>query len=351
MQSLKNLDEFRLGDLEAIRIVLRGGSVIDWHRLNFQTEEEIQEFIRVQEFDPNNPDDQTRIETIRDEAISYLRRHFDFPIPKPVAQADLATLLHLASSKGHRQLCACTILKTMHIIHHLQARELLFMLPISDQDVFKMVEEKVYRIIGKMLALGFPITEFIGGRKNKDSLYTKLLSKQETVAAQVYDKLRFRIVTRSESDLFPVLNYLTQHLFPFNYIIPGQSANTLLDFWGYCESQPHLRELKGNLQLATDLEERIRAVDNRFTASSYRVMTFVVDMPIRLDPQLMKHTPPSAAKLGQVIFSQTEFQVIDRNTDQANEIGDASHTAYKNRQKNAVMRRLKLGLKDTTSEH
>ena len=72
----------------------------------------------------------------------------------------------------------------MHIIHHLDGRELLFMLPISDQEVFHLVEEKVYRVIGGMLAHGFPILEFIGGRKNKDSLYTKLLSKRETIAAQ-----------------------------------------------------------------------------------------------------------------------------------------------------------------------
>ena len=48
--------------------------------------------------------------------------------------------------------------------------------------------------IGGMLARGLPILEFVGGRKNKDSLYTKLLSKQETVAAQIYDKLRFRLI-------------------------------------------------------------------------------------------------------------------------------------------------------------
>ncbi|MCB9667120.1 MAG: TIGR04552 family protein [Myxococcales bacterium] len=347
MQSLRNLDAFRLADLEAIRIVLRGGSVIDWHRLNFQTDEEIDAFIRVQEFDPDDPKDLARIDAIRDESISYLRRHFDFPIPKPVAQASLKELLRLTCSKGHRQLCACTILKTMHIIHHLQARELLFMLPVSDQEVFQMVEEKVYKVIGSMLARGFPITEFIGGRKNKDSLYTKLLSKQETVAAQVYDKLRFRIVTRSEEDLFPTLNYLTTYLFPFNYIIPGQSTNTLLDFWDYCETQPRLRKLMPDLQLSTDLEEKVRALDNRFTASSYKVMTFVVDLPICLKPELLEQAPAAAEKLGRVIFSQTEFQVIDRTADQSNEIGDASHTAYKHRQKHAVMRRLKLGLKSS----
>jgi hypothetical protein len=88
----------------------------------------------------------------------------------------------------------------------------LFRLPVSDRDLFHLVEEKVYRVIGGMLAAGFPITEFIGGRKNKDSLYTKLLSKRDATSAQIYDKLRFRIVTRSYDDIFPVIQYLTTRI-------------------------------------------------------------------------------------------------------------------------------------------
>ncbi len=195
--SLKRIDEFTLADLEAVRLILRGDSVIDWHRLNFENDDEVDDFLRAQEFHPDEPADRARMDSIKNEAIGYLRRHFEYPIPKPVEHASVEELLLLASGSGHRQMCACTILKCMHIIHHLEGRELLFMLPFSDQEVFHLVEEKVYRVIGSMLAHGFPITEFVGGRKNKDSLYTKLLSKQETVAAQIYDKLRFRIVTRS----------------------------------------------------------------------------------------------------------------------------------------------------------
>jgi uncharacterized protein (TIGR04552 family) len=43
------------------------------------------------------------------------------------------------------------------------------------------------------------------------------------------------------------------------------------------------------------------------------------------------------------VFVQTEFQIIDRPTEQHNEFGDASHHAYKERQKRAVMHRLKVG--------
>ena len=222
------------------------------------------------------------MEELRDEAISYLRRNYDFPIPKPVANLDMAGLLDARVGPGHRQLCACTILKVMHIIHHLAGRELLFMLPISDQDVFNLVEEKVYRVIGGMLAHGFPILEFIGGRKNKDSLYTKLLSKPETIAANIYDKLRFRIVTRSPDDIFPIVNYMLRHIFPFNYVIPGQSTNTLFHFRSYCEHNPHLRELLPRVADRLDLEDELTRMQNRFTADNYQVVHFVVDMPVRL---------------------------------------------------------------------
>ena len=60
----RTLKEFLLGDLEALRLVLRGGSVIDWHRLNFGSEQEAREFILAQEFDPSNARDAARMEAI-----------------------------------------------------------------------------------------------------------------------------------------------------------------------------------------------------------------------------------------------------------------------------------------------
>jgi uncharacterized protein (TIGR04552 family) len=40
-----------------------------------------------------------------------------------------------------------------------------------------------------------------------------------------------------------------------------------------------------------------------------------------------------------------EFQLLDAETESANESGDASHEAYKRRQKEAVFGRLQLGAK------
>ncbi|MDB4942744.1 MAG: hypothetical protein JWP97_2278 [Labilithrix sp.] len=343
-ERLKTLDEFTLADLEAVRLLLRGDSVIDWHRLNFADADEITDFLQAQEFRPEERADRARIDAIKSEAISYLRRHFEYPIPKPVENASVEELFALATTNGHRQTCACTILKCMHIIHHLDGRELLFMLPMSDQEIFHLVEEKVYRVIGSMLAQGFPITEFVGGRKNKDSLYTKLLSKREAVSAQIFDKLRFRIVTREREDIFPIVQYLQKKLFPFNYVIPSQSINSIFQFKQYCQAHEHLRPFLAEMQAGAD--EDYTPSDNVFSADNYRVIHFVVDMPVRLPRKLLERAPSSAWSLGPVVFVVCEFQVIDRMTEQTNELGEASHAKYKDRQKKAVIRRLQLGMRE-----
>jgi uncharacterized protein (TIGR04552 family) len=347
---LKGLEELTQMDLECVRLLLRGDSVIDWHRMHIRSIEEAQQVLISHEFRPDEPADRARLEAIKNEAIAYLRRHFDFPIPGPVARASVEEILLLASGKGHRQLCACTILKAMHIIHHLDGRELLFCIPMSDQEVFHLVEEKVYRVIGGMLAAGFPITEFVGGRKNRDSLYTKLLSKADTTAAQIYDKLRFRIVTRTTEDILPVLLYLTERLFPFSFVVPRQSTNTIFHFGAYCEKHPHLRALLRGLQEGVSDGDDVTANDNKFSDQNYRVIHFVAEIPVRLPAETMEMSPPAAWALGPIIFVLCEFQIVDRDTEAANELGSASHARYKERQRQAVMRRLKLGVRATPDE-
>ncbi len=319
---------------------MRGGSVIDWHRVHFASLDEAARFVLNHELDPKNEIDRRYLERIQREAIEYLRRNFKFRIPKPVAASPLEELLLAASAKGHRQLCACTILKTMQIINHMACRELLFRLPVSDRDLFHLVEEKVYRVVGTMLSEGFPITEFIGGRKNLDSTYTKLLSKAEATASALYDKLRFRIVTRTRDDIVPVLLYLTERLFPFNYVVPRQSTNTIFHFRSYCDSHPHLKSLAEQVD---DIEDTLTPVDNRFSAPTYRVIQFVTEVPVRVPEHLLELSPPGSEGLGRIVYMLCEFQLLDAESEAANESGDASHEEYKRRQRLAVSRRLRLG--------
>ncbi len=340
MTRLKEIHELTLHDVEAIKVILRGGSTIDWHRLHFETRADAERFVLNHELEPSSEVDRRYMERIQREAIDYLRRNFKFKIPKPISNATLEDLLLVASGHGHRQLCACTILKTMQIINHMACRELLFRLPVSDRDLFHLVEEKVYRVVGTMLSDGFPITEFIGGRKNLDSTYTKLLSKAEANASALYDKLRFRIVTRSRDDIVPVLLYLTERLFPFNYIVPKQSTNTVFHFRSYCDSHPHLKKLAHQVE---DIEDTLTPVDNRFSAPTYQVIQFVTEVPVRVPGHLLELAPPGSDGLGRIVYMMCEFQLLDAQSEAANESGEASHDEYKRRQRLAVSRRLRLG--------
>jgi uncharacterized protein (TIGR04552 family) len=322
---------------------LSGSSVIDWHRLNLKSPEAARRFLENHELNLEVPGDRAFIDHVKRDAISYLRRHFKFAIPKPVEAMGIEELMLLASSAGHRQLCACTILKTVQIINHMAGRELLFRLPVSDRDLFHLVEEKVYRVVGTMLSEGFPITEFVGGRKNLDSTYTKLLSKPEATAAALYDKLRFRIVTRTPDNVLPVLNYLTEQLFPFNYVVPKQSTNSIFDFHSYCMQNPALAQLVPQFQ--GDPDGPLPS-DNRFSAPNYRVIQYVTDVPVRVPPHLMEFAPAGSENLGPIVYMLCEFQVLDAESEAHNETGEASHDAYKHRQREAVFRRLRLGSRD-----
>ena len=103
-------EDFTLGDLTAIRNLLRGGSVIDWHRLYFTDREEVDRFLRVNEFDPGDIDDTRRLGELREAAVEYLERHLGFQIPDEVAHGvPPRDLLLIASQKGKRRTHACVL--------------------------------------------------------------------------------------------------------------------------------------------------------------------------------------------------------------------------------------------------
>lgn len=342
-------EDFTLTDLAAIRNLLRSGSVIDWHHLYFSDRDEVDRFLRVNEFDPSSKTDMARLEDLREQAVEYCEHHLGFNIPLEVQEGIPARdLLLVASQKGKRRAYACIVLKVMHVLHHLAGRELFNKLPVSGDQIFHLVEEKVLRTVEEIKAAGCGIAEFQWSRKNADSLITKLLAKRETIAADVYDQLRFRMITTSEDQIILVLREIAQRLVPFNYVIPGQSVNDVLDFRSVLESSPALAKFLPDLQeLAAVAGDKKPAVQNEFSGPGYRVINFVADLPVRIDKFLCR-TPddPLFVENGAIVFVLTEFQIIDARTADQNESGENSHDRYKQRQVARVKARLMHGLKD-----
>jgi uncharacterized protein (TIGR04552 family) len=335
-------------ELERLRLVLRGGSVIDWRRLDFADGEEVDAFLRLNLFDLDDPRDERRLRAILAQAVEYLRGAFGYRVAASVAEPeDLRTLFLVASGvaepRKYRRI-ACVVLKVMHVIHHLEARELLFRTALREADLAERVHRRVMAEAARMKAIGLPVLEFGGSVKSRTSLVTKLLAKKETVAAQVFDRVRYRIVTEAREQIAPVVYHLAQNLFPFNYAVPGQTQNSLVRFADLIESHPDGKELSSQLQLPPDLERRDPAAPrNEFSGKEFKVLNFVVDVPVRID-DLLPPLDPMADELGRIVFALVEFQVLDRETAHRNEKGDSSHERYKRRQLKRVLRRLSRGL-------
>jgi uncharacterized protein (TIGR04552 family) len=342
------LERMGVAELEQLRLVLRGGSVIDWRRLDFRDAAEVDAFLQLSLFDLSEPRDERRLRAILAQAVEYLRGAFGYRVAGPVAEPeDVRTLFLLASGaaepRRYRRI-ACVVLKVMHVIHHLEARELLFRTALREADLAERVHRRVLAEAERMRSAGLPVVELAGSTKSRASLVTKLLAKRESVAAQVFDRVRYRLVTERRDQIAPVVYWLTRHLFPFNYAVPGQTQNNLVRFTQLLRAHPQGAALAGELQLPPDLERSDPAVHrNTLSGKGYRALNFVVDLPIRVDDLL----PPGGKlpdELGRIVFSLVEFQVVDRQTARRNEGGDSAHDRYKRRQLQRVLRRLSRGL-------
>jgi uncharacterized protein (TIGR04552 family) len=350
---LVSLAELSLHDVEALRLILRGGSVVDWRRLNFRNKDDVDAFLRISLFDPYDPADERRLRVLLSQSVDYLRDTFRYRVADAVAHPESIQDVFLMASgvfePDRFRRIACIVLKVMHCVHHLEARELLFQTRIAESDFQRRLEERVMGVGAQMILSGFPITTFTGNVKSRESLITKLLSKKETVAAQIYDRTRYRIVTEGPGDIVPVLHYLANHLFPFNFVIPGQSENTLVDFRDLMEGSDALRKLIPFLELDLGHERREkrerekRGEGNLFSAAGYQVLNFVVDLPVRVD-DLCEPDSEGDYPHGRICFGLIEFQIVDADTNHRNEVGEASHERYKHRQKLRVLRRLSRGL-------
>jgi len=322
-----SVDELTLADRDCVRLMLRGDSVIDWHRLSFSDHAEIDRFLRLNEFDPESDDEMARLEDLRADAVDYLARAFAMAIPDEVA-ADLPArdLFLVASSHGPHQKWACVVLKVMHIIHHINGRQALLKVSVSDEIIFREIELKVLQVVEQLRAAGAPLTEFEWSRKPRDSQITKLLAKRSTLAANIYDKLRFRLIVPSEADLVPMLATLSRQLIPFNYVVPGESVNQLVDLRAILKAD------------ASGAHQPTEIPFNEFSGPEYRIVNFVADLPLRLERLIPRAELPP--ELSHVVFVLTEFQVCDKVTSIRNESGASSHEAYKARQHERVRMRL-----------
>src|SRR4051812_30856137 len=214
---VRTVQEMGLKELERIRLILRGGSVIEWRRLHFKTWDEVDRFLRLLQIDPTRKSDELWVRTVLGDAVEYLRKTFSYRVADVVANPNMIHDLFLLASgevdRKYRKI-ACIVLKTMHVIQHIEARDLLFKIAVPEAELAKLVAERVSSVMAEARAKELPIVEFSDSIKTRESTITKLIAKKDSTAAAIYDRTRFRIIVKERGDIIPTLYFLTQRLLP-----------------------------------------------------------------------------------------------------------------------------------------
>ncbi|MEZ4271075.1 MAG: TIGR04552 family protein [Myxococcota bacterium] len=241
-----------LADLAAIRTVLTGEAAVDLAQLWFTDRASVDDFLRLNAFDTDNPLDLSRLRDLHHNATVYLADTHRYRLPRPIERPAEIHDLFLAAAEGSRRLrrFACMTLKVMHILHHIACKELVSGTPISEVDLLERLNKKVFSTIDEMRAAGIAVNEFATGKKTQTSLVTKLLAKPDALATHIFDRLRFRIVLGTRQDVVLALIYLVRHLLPFNYVVSRQSQNGLISL-GRCHARLGTRTQRGAIALAS----------------------------------------------------------------------------------------------------
>lgn len=373
-------------------VIVGGTSAIDVPRLYLSSMDEAESFLAAYGYRWDDTEERSEAHDLLDEAIDFIENDLLFDEPElemlPVVreERDVRRLLLWASTdpKGERQLWSCAVLRVMHTFAHCGSYfQKMFSEQIRDQIVERVRPHVTEGPRGLVLGTGasaIPLIDFqVRATKSRKSLALKLLQKAENVAADVFDWIGLRFVTRERFDALLVVKYLRAHsLIVFAHVRPGRSRNTLLDLSRVKRDMVRVNdEIRAGRLAEHERWERMRELVRRypypspatksynpFSASSYHSIQFTCSQQVRVaNPYLgrgvtkvlqriERGAPPVvsegvARRLTRAgvssdvhFFFPYEVQVLDQSSFEASRSGRASHEVYKNRQRLAVKRRL-----------
>jgi uncharacterized protein (TIGR04552 family) len=341
------LAPYSQADTIAIRLALTGDSVVDFHGGWFYEQDKLIHFLHLNGLEWPNTSDMLYLENLYRSAVSYLTDTQNYRIPAALKNLTfILDLFYISSQKSTSRTAkfACMILKVMHVLHHLNGRQLLLHSALPEKKLFSLLHNKIFSIFDEMRQAGINAVEFTSSHKSLHSMTTKLLMKRSNLATHIFDRLRFRIILETKEDVLNTIIYLFRHLIPCNYVLPEQSHNNILTSMYI---QDCLKSINPNISHYIQGIDKNKEPSNQFSDKSYRCVHFVTDLPFRIDEDLMHNLEDLDSdelwyKIP-IVFLQTEVQLFDREAAKHNENGSASHTVYKRRQYQSVRRRLEGG--------
>ncbi len=349
------MDQFSSFPWPVLRSIIGGASAIDVPRLAVASIEEAEAFIECYGFCWQEPEHRAEIEKLRRDALAFIDEELinDISIdidPRVSSEDDLRKVLLWASQEsGSIQLWSCALLRVMHTFAHCQS---YFSDRYGDEirrQIFERIEPHL-KMTDEGLELGespgIPLLEFEAKpMKERRSIAMKLMHKAENVAADIFDRVGIRFVTRERFDALLVVKYLREHnVVMFANVKPSRSRNTLIDVDLLHQTITELDLAVADRELTPDeqLEHLRREVRNRafpsapspaneYSSISYHSIQFTCRQMIRI---------PDEALGGIRFFFPFEIQIMDEASYQQTREGLASHELYKARQREAVQRRI-----------
>ncbi len=334
----------------ALKLVLAGDSIVDWKYLPLDSLPAARQLLKINGYDLEDPLDRDHLTDMYREAVLYLTDIHGYHMPLELEHSeDLLRLFSWASkleeASPELETLSGMLLKVISVLNYLSARELLFRLPISEEELNSRLSAKIFSQM-EHLQHNTNLVEFATGQKSRSSMLSKLLIKAETQASHIFDVIRCRIVVENKSDLLPALLFLLNNLIPFNYISPGESKNNLIPLQ-LIRPYDHMPSEERILSFLDSFSQRNSHSDaagrlNEFSGPTFRSINFIASIPLRVD-EILEHLDPTIAEdFGRVILTQMEIQLLDRQTAIENESGANSHRAYKSRQLQRIRQRIEV---------
>jgi uncharacterized protein (TIGR04562 family) len=372
---------------EVTQVILGGGSPIDLDGLRIQSHDEAWNFALNYGYNMGNPIQRAHVGRVYEDAIDFLEgvvlEGTKLHVPNELRHVEDPLDLLVWASERPRTLdgrWSCAILRVMHTLFHVDHNVNLRFLPEIQRQVFSRYDQYLVQEGDRWLLRGayeVPLVT-VERKENKDrvSMLLKMLHKPENVAETIYDQIGIRLVAEDQLGVLMVIRFLLDHhvLMP-THIKPSRSRNLMIDLEAlaaWTEAMPPLfqiydlsaeerRALSHTLALKPGTLEQ-----NPFSSKDYSAIQFTARTLIRLPgpgaPALETLQTrlrnlglaelAEQARIPELIQEQEEFtfffahevQVMEQSGFQSSRSGPASHSEYKQRQRDAARRRVLQGI-------
>ncbi len=372
---------------EVTQVILGGGSSIDLDALRIHSPGEAWNFALNYGYDMSVPVQKAAVMRVYEDAVDFLEavvlEGTDLHVPLEVRDLqDPLDLLVWASDRPRniRGRWSCAILRVMHTLFHVDHNVNLRFLPEIQRQVFSRYDQYLVCEDGHWCLRGAYEVPLVAAerKENKDrvSMLLKMLHKPENVAETIYDQIGIRFVAEDQLGVLMVIRFLLDHhvLMP-THIKPSRSRNLMIDMEAlaaWSETTPpyfRIQDLgpEERQALSRTLAIKTPSKDqNPFSSKDYAAIQFTARTLVRLPSPATRALETLQARLQtmgdtelsdlvcipELLQEQEEFtfffahevQVMEQSGFQSSRSGPASHSEYKQRQRDAARRRVLQGI-------